>query len=144
MSRHGDTAAPDSSPCRRAGRVAVQSRRALIVGGVPGGALETASVMVLNDRGGFCSGVLLAADVVLTAAHCVPRGRQVRVHVPGGSTPVMIAPARIAQHPGYVSRSHPRAPQIGRSGADPDVRAAAGAWHGAPGGKPDPAGGNLC
>jgi hypothetical protein len=73
-----------------------------VVGGVPGGALENASVMVLNDRGGFCSGVLLAADVVLTAAHCVPRGRQVRVHVPGGSTPVMITPARIAQHPGYV------------------------------------------
>lgn len=82
--------------------LATATPAASVVGGGPGGSLEQASVMVLNDRGGFCSGVLLAADVVLTAAHCVPRGREIRVHVPGGATPVMIPPARVAVNPAYV------------------------------------------
>jgi hypothetical protein len=73
-----------------------------VVGGSQGGALEKASLMVLGSRGSVCSAVVLAPDVVLTAAHCVTGADAFRVHFrdPSGQ-PVLLEPAAIAVHPGY-------------------------------------------
>jgi hypothetical protein len=44
--------------------------------------------------------------VVLTAGHCLPKGRQIRVYAPAPDAPAgaphLIAPAASAVHPGYV------------------------------------------
>ena len=75
-----------------------------IVGGqsVPAG--ESPMLMVLSDRGTVCSGVVIAPDAVLTAAHCVTGGSAYRLHwraVDG--KPVMEEPKRITIHPDYHS-----------------------------------------
>lgn len=72
-----------------------------VVGGMPGGPGEASAVMVLTDNGGVCSGVVVAADAVLTAAHCVPSGRQVRVHYRELGQPVLLEPAQVARHPEF-------------------------------------------
>ena len=62
-------------------------------------------VMVLNRLGntaGFCSGVVVAQNVVMTAAHCVPSGADLRIHYPSADrTPVMLPVIGIARHPDY-------------------------------------------
>ena len=78
--------------------------RAVVGGTDDAGALSRASVMVLNSRGGICSAVVVAPDVVLTAAHCVARTDQVRVHYRAASgAPVLVEPESLAVHPGYVA-----------------------------------------
>jgi secreted trypsin-like serine protease len=73
-----------------------------IIGGREGGPLEASAVMVLTDAGGVCSGVVVARDVVLTAAHCVPAGPSVAVHFRDASgQPVLLRTASIARHPEY-------------------------------------------
>lgn len=57
--------------------------------------------MVLHDRGGICSGVVIAPDVVLTAAHCVPAGAAVRVHFREGGQPVLLQTQALRRHPEY-------------------------------------------
>lgn len=57
--------------------------------------------MVLHDRGGLCTGTVLAPDVVLTAAHCVPAGAQIRVHYREQGQPVLAEPQTVARHPEY-------------------------------------------
>lgn len=88
---------------------------ALIAAALPAGAVVGASttnadantslVMVLNHRGasaGFCTGIVLSPDVVLTAAHCVPPGADLRIDVPGtGPTPTLLPTAAVMRHPGY-------------------------------------------
>jgi hypothetical protein len=81
--------------------VATSWPAAAIVGGSEGGPGEASAVMVLNDRGGICTGVVVARDVVLTAAHCVPPGPQVRVHWREGGQPVLQEVAGVARHPEY-------------------------------------------
>jgi hypothetical protein len=75
-----------------------------IVGGTEDrGPLSRQSVMVLNSKGGMCSAVVVAPDVVLTAAHCVAGAAEHRVHFrDAAGQPVLIAPAAKAVHPGYV------------------------------------------
>ncbi len=77
---------------------------AVVGGAESSGPLAAATVMVLNSRGGVCSGIVLAPDVVLTAAHCVAGREEVRVHFKGpDGAPVLIAPKAVAMHPGYDS-----------------------------------------
>lgn len=52
--------------------------------------------MVLNDRGGLCTGVFIDTRILLTAAHCVANTR-VRVMVNGA----LITPQAVARHPQY-------------------------------------------
>ncbi len=84
-----------------AGALAAAPSAWAIVGGVEGGPLESAAVMVLNDRGGVCTGVVLSPTTVLTAAHCLPKGGQARVHYRQPGAPVLLAPRAVAIHPGY-------------------------------------------
>ena len=71
----------------------------------PGGPLADSVLMVLNHSGreaGFCTGVVLAPTVVMTAAHCVPPGADVRVHLPApGGSPVLLPVTDVERHPGY-------------------------------------------
>ncbi|MGJ3263969.1 MAG: S1 family peptidase [Salinarimonas sp.] len=74
-----------------------------VVGGAPEtGPLAASTLMILSSGGGACSGVVLAADVVLTAAHCVTEADAHRAHWrdPAGA-PVLAEVAAIAVHPGY-------------------------------------------
>lgn len=62
-------------------------------------------LMVLERHGtvaGFCTGIVVAPDVVLTAAHCAPAGADLRIHFkdPDG-TPVLLPVAQAVHHPGY-------------------------------------------
>ncbi|MBM1170909.1 S1 family peptidase [Microvirga arabica] len=78
-----------------------------IVGGQPDeGPLSRRSVMVLSSNGGVCSAVVLASDVVLTAAHCVTGAAEHRVHFRDeAGEPVLIVPAAKAVHPGYNAKA---------------------------------------
>jgi hypothetical protein len=80
------------------------SKSSAVVGGaeLQDGLLDR-TVMVLSSRGGVCSGIVLARDVVLTAAHCVMGANEYRVHYrgPNGSPPALVGTARTVIHPGF-------------------------------------------
>jgi len=69
------------------------------------GAYAAHVVMALAQSGrgsGFCSGAVLAPNIVLTAAHCVAAPAATRVHFrDGAGKPVLIEVARVARHPGF-------------------------------------------
>lgn len=58
-------------------------------------------VTIVGSRGNFCSGALIAADVVLTAAHCVPQGATYKIIIPGENPPRLIDVKRVAAHPQF-------------------------------------------
>lgn len=75
---------------------------AIVGGREEAGPLSRSAIMVLSARGGVCSGVVVAPDAVLTAAHCVSGASDYRVHYKGeDGAPVLLDPAAIAVHPGY-------------------------------------------
>lgn len=59
------------------------------------------AIMVHNDRGGTCSGVVIAPTVVLTAAHCVSKGKRYAVSYREGDSPQLQNVATVARNPGY-------------------------------------------
>jgi hypothetical protein len=79
---------------------------AIVGGGEHAGPLARASVMVLSSNGGVCSAVVVAPDVVLTAAHCVTGAAEHRVHFRDETgQPVLIVPAAKAVHPAYDAKA---------------------------------------
>ena len=70
-----------------------------------GGAYAAHVVMALAQaRGGsgFCSGAVLAPNIVLTAAHCVAAPGATRIHFrDSAGKPVLMEVARVARHPGF-------------------------------------------
>jgi len=77
-----------------------------VVQGVAAPELKTHSVMVLDDHGRMCTGVVLTQNAVLTAAHCVTNAGAWRVHWRApDATPVMVEPKAIHIHPGYDPRA---------------------------------------
>jgi len=82
---------------------------ALVGADVADPTVQRFTVIVAGEKG-RCSGVVLAPDIVLTAAHCVKRGE--RVHVGGNLgggyqtlPPSLLSPVtEIVQHPLYTSK----------------------------------------
>ncbi|PTM38738.1 trypsin-like serine protease [Bosea sp. 124] len=73
-----------------------------VVGGRDGGPAAGSTLMVLNARGGVCTGIVLSARAILTAAHCAAGGTDLRIHwKDGGGEPVLIAPTAVALHPEF-------------------------------------------
>jgi secreted trypsin-like serine protease len=59
-------------------------------------------VMLVGSRGNFCTGVAVARDLVLTAAHCVQAGAQYKqVELDAGGKPVLKDVLTIARHPRF-------------------------------------------
>jgi secreted trypsin-like serine protease len=53
---------------------------AIVGGGAPQAAGVARSVVtIVGSRGNFCTGALIAPNLVLTAAHCVPLGAEYRI-----------------------------------------------------------------
>ncbi len=70
-------------------------------------------VTVIGSRGNFCSGALIAPDIILTAAHCVPKGATYKIVIPGETR--LIDVTRIATHPQFNTQA------IANSRASADV-----------------------
>ena len=88
-----------------AGALASQPAYA-VVGGREGGPAEASTLMVLNARGGVCTGIVLSSRAILTAAHCAGGGVDLRIHWKDGSgEPVLIPPATIALHPEFDAKA---------------------------------------
>jgi len=86
--------------------LSVSNAQAIVGGTEDQGPLARQSVMVLSSNGGVCSAVVLAPDVVLTAAHCVTGAAEHRVHFRDeAGQPVLIAPSAKAVHPGYEPKA---------------------------------------
>jgi hypothetical protein len=73
-----------------------------VIGGRDGGPIQSSTLMVLNARGGVCTGIVLSPRAILSAAHCVAGGVDLRVHwKDAGGEPVLITPATVAMHPEF-------------------------------------------
>src|SRR5215213_5373936 len=91
--------------CLALSLVATQAN-AIVGGAEDEGPLARQSVMVLSSNGGVCSAVVLAPDVVLTAAHCATGAAEHRVHFRDeAGEAVLIVPAAKAVHPGYNAKA---------------------------------------
>lgn len=78
-----------------------QGANAIVGGAEDRGALSRSGVMLVT-RSGMCSGIVVAPDAVLTAAHCVAGKAEYRVHFRDeAGEPVLMAPAATAIHKGY-------------------------------------------
>ena len=72
------------------------------------GPMAPHAVMVLTSgaRGaGFCTGVVIGRDVILTAAHCVAGLAKTMVFFKQNDAPVFLPPAAIAVHPAYKAEA---------------------------------------
>lgn len=82
--------------------LAASPAAAIVGGSAAPHPLARSGVMVLNSRGGVCSALVLAPDVVLTAGHCASGADAHRVHYRDGTgAPALVEPASIVVHPGY-------------------------------------------
>ena len=76
---------------------------AMVGGAQPAGEGTGRAVITLTgSHGTFCSGVALARDLVLTAAHCVPPGATYKlIQLDASGQPVLKDIASIARHPEF-------------------------------------------
>jgi hypothetical protein len=81
---------------------------ALVGASSEGGPMAQHVVMVLASRtsgAGFCTGVVIARDVVLTAAHCVAAIKTTRIYFKNDDLPVFLEPKAMATHPQYRAQA---------------------------------------
>jgi len=80
---------------------------AAMVGGAaaPPQPIGRAVVLIVGSRGNFCSGAALAADLVLTAAHCVLPGADYKIVEYERGEPQLRDVTRVAAHPQFNLQS---------------------------------------
>jgi len=74
---------------------------AIVGNSADGAKWQNQVVMVLSrsdSRAGFCSGVVLTRNIILTAAHCVSNARDTRVYLSGQP---LLPLSRVAKHAGF-------------------------------------------
>lgn len=76
---------------------------AIVGGGVPtADGIGRTVITIVGSRGNFCSGAMIASDIVLTAAHCVPSGASYKiVEYDARRTPQLRDVAAVAIHPQF-------------------------------------------
>lgn len=79
---------------------------AMVGGAAPSDpALARHLVMIVSPHG-FCTGAAVARDLVLTAAHCVPAGGDLKlIEKDASGTPQLRDIARVARHPQYMAEN---------------------------------------
>lgn len=101
----GRRASPIFETCLAAALwLALASPAPAIVGGREAGesVLARSSVMVLTEKGGVCTGLVVARAAVLTAGHCVAGFARNRIHLRDeAGAPVRVEAAARAVHPAY-------------------------------------------
>ena len=96
--------------------------KALVGPSSDGAALASSMVMVLSRDGtvaGFCSGIVVAQDAILTAAHCVPPGAAIKAHYRDAGAPLLLDVAAVVRNPLYRADAiaNPAALDRSRAGA---------------------------
>jgi hypothetical protein len=77
-----------------------------VLGGREGGPSAASTLMVLNARGGVCTGIVLSSKAILTAAHCTEGGVDLRIHWKDGSgEPILLPPATVSFHPEFDAKA---------------------------------------
>src|SRR5262245_42090200 len=77
---------------------------AAMVGGAPAlsDPKSRPEVMLIGSRGNFCTGVAVARDLVLTAAHCVQAGAEYKlVELDANRQPVLKDVISVSRHPQF-------------------------------------------
>jgi len=77
-----------------------------IVGGEAAPALAGHVVMIVSDRGSFCSASVLASNLLLTAGHCVRQGANYRLLTYVDGAPVLGELGAIAVHPKFDPKAY--------------------------------------
>ena len=73
---------------------------AMVGGAAPSN--NPAPVMIVGSRGNFCSGAMIARDLILTAAHCVPADADYKlVQLDAQRQPKLRDTGRIERHPQF-------------------------------------------
>ncbi|MGD9925531.1 MAG: trypsin-like serine protease [Pseudorhodoplanes sp.] len=77
-----------------------------LVGGAPAVQGPHAAVMIVGSRGNSCTGIAVARDLVLTAAHCVPAGAEYKlVEFDAQRQPRLRDTQGIARHPQFSQKT---------------------------------------
>src|SRR5688572_21834026 len=76
---------------------------AIVGGGAPSAdGVGRNVVTIVGSRGNFCSGTMIAPNIVLTAAHCVPNGATYKiVEYDAQRTPQLRDITQVAAHPQF-------------------------------------------
>lgn len=73
-----------------------------IIGGADApSTIATQTVMIVSTRGSFCSGAVIARDLVLTAGHCVQPAANYAITIREAGTQNLIEVARTVLHPRF-------------------------------------------
>jgi len=79
---------------------------AMVGGAAPAGEFARAAVMIVGSRGNFCTGTLIARDLVLTAAHCAPPGTEIKlVQIDAQKQPSLRDTLRVERHPQFSQQA---------------------------------------
>jgi secreted trypsin-like serine protease len=79
---------------------------AALVGGAPAVSGPQAAVMIVGSRGNSCTGIAVARDLVLTAAHCVPAGADYKlVEFDAQRRPSLRDAQSVARHPQFSQKT---------------------------------------
>jgi secreted trypsin-like serine protease len=86
--------------------LAVPSPASALVGGAPAVQGTQPTVMIVGSRGNSCTGVAIARDLVLTAAHCVPPGADYKlVEFDAQRQPRLRDAQSVSRHPQFSQKT---------------------------------------